>query len=1026
MDINISVRNQGGTLITPSMLELEIDSVPVGWTEVSTGIFNAHWTVEDSMSDHILSVYAEEPGYTSPKGEIGIFKDYDISIPKVIPENVNLVYIGEMSQTIDLNATAEYPYPFSYPLTDLNTNSFKVHIYDALDVNTGIEGELVYNNGTWEVIGVNVSSLPEGNYHTIFNISAHYYPSSYYLGPSFAIEHILFFVGPNQTYDPIDKIYDLWNLTVISTYTLDGNLTGAELTTRSYELMIWEGGPSLNTTNIKGTLDYDVANGTFYTFDLDLDALQAGDYYMKLAASTVYTDVHYRNTTYFSIVLPLFIWGPQADYSGGLKQTLDIKNVRITTSPDPVDILLNSQITSASYVLKREDNTSTGFSGDLVHIGGKYEILGLNLSTLSDGNYFVEVFFDTLKNGNISNRSQIFEVKQIVQVFGPTILYKGDLIQTLDVSGIYAIASKAGVGNLTPTNAKVAVAKIYNETGFETGLERQLLWNNLSNRWYLDNFKVSGLDEGDYSVRAVFSFDNVTNWTSSPKTFKLKHLILSSDPDVNYTRSLQVVDVTGFKVQSSFLGAAVIGSSLAEEHTYQIINNDGDALTSVKGDLQFQGDTWEALNIDTSSLGEGFYYVECLVSYKTKVALKTTETFRVEYDLKVERPDANYNPVMDTIVVDNIKAYSESPNIGNLTDATATTMKVQIRDIKNTTILDDTLDYENGTFSKTFYNVSFKGIVTGTYYAYISFETKFAPVVSNRSYDFQVVIPSSDDDIVDDDIVDDDIVPDDDDDDDDDDNFLRKYWWAFGIGLLVFLIILIIAIVLIVVFVTKRKSDEEDEFDSEEDAIYCPECGYEVYPDEYECPECGADIDDDWGDDFSDDDEEWEEELEAPDDDDWDDDWDDDDEDWDDDDWDEPPPPPKKGSKSKGPKKKSSTEWIDDSEEDWDLEDSEANLNDIERSSIPRYDDDDVETWDVEKDDYDYDDWDDDEDWDDEDWTPAPKKSSKKKSGSKRSSKKKEKSGSKKKAPANDIFGEFDNELDDDDWDDEDWDDDDW
>jgi hypothetical protein len=899
LEINVTIYNESGSKVTPDNLTVEVDSLSLTPVEMATGVYIATWPIAQGKLHH-LRIETEKTGYTSPKGKDIIVKEYDLIVPQI------QITPGEV------NTSARYPKPLDNPLTNTNTNSAQAFIYQSDDTYTGLNTDLYSNGPVWEVFGFNVSSLISGDYYVLFAFEAKYFPYATSKGPAFSVEHLLYFNEPTVDYDIEEYKLDMRNLSIHGTYSLEQNPAPSNLTTRSYRIFVYDSGWTSSDMGINGNLGYNSTTGTFLIEDLDLSGLPNGDYYVKISASTAYTGTFKKNTTYFSVKLPIYLWGPELNYIGGLKQTLTIGNIRISTSLDPKDVLPASLVSQETFEVYDDNDTKVMF-GLLKETDNVWSAT-VNVSSRPQGSYYVKVSFLIQDYGPLGATTSSFDITHIVKVTRPLIEYTPSLSQKMSAISIKAISSYSKVGEINDTNAAVHSYILMTGNGTATGIKGDLEWDFASKYWKAQDVQIGSLDEGSYFVRASVSNDNLSDHYNDSETFELEHIFEHFGPELIHHESKRTIDLKNFRVRSSFAGAKEINKTLATVNTYSVYRISDKTDMGITGDLVFANGFWQAYGINISSLPAGDYYVECKVGYKEK-HVTGNATFSVRYELIVYPAKLKYDALNDILTVYEVRAYSDDPSLGNLDDQMAIKAQVRILDEEMNPVpfFAANLDYDGTYFYKDYVNASEKGLEDGIYYAEITFQAWLTDEVVNISEPYTVTL-----------------LVEGDDDDDDDDDILPSISILFAalMGLFALVLIVIVTVLIAIFMLSKRKKSERD-LDESGDSSGRRKRAF----DEEEEDEDDWD-DDDWSDEEDDDD--WDDE--DLDDDDEEDDWDDEDLDDDDeeDDWED--------------------EDLDDDDDDYDLDDDEDDDWDDE-------DDYDLDDEDFDDDDYDLDDEDDD-DWD--------------------------------------------------------------
>ena len=940
----VTVRDQSGTKTSPDSITVLVDSQSLTGNLLATGEYKFKWTVSQPTADHMLKVVASSAGKFSPKGQSTITREYDLIIPQLDIAQGNATYIGGLTQTVSANTTADYPAPFATPVTGGpagNAVSAKARLYNDNDINTGLGADLAYDaiGGGWSVTGLNVSTLPEGDYYVLWSFGANYVPVTTLKGPSFTIAHRLYFNTPHQTYDPISKLLSITNVTVRCTYVSHNPLEPVDLITRTYEVFKYNGGPTNITMSMTGDLSYDVSSMTYETLGLDVSALPQGNYYVKLAAEDIDSGVWTYDLPNFTVGMRVYVWTPLVTYTAGLAQNIDIQGARLTTSQNQADIITPDQVQVHTYSVLSMGGTAQNITGNLTFDSNLWGATGINVSGLAQGAYFVMVFFKTnLAQGE--NRSLDFNVTHDIVISRPVIEYTPALFQRINITSVSATNSYSKVGKVTPLNAVLHGYEVLTKAGGITGIKGDLDYDTASGTWNYQRLDVSSLVDGEYVVRATVSTNSSNAAYQDSSAFAMSHFTQSSMPVVLYDHANQTIDVAGFVVKASRNHGGDLTESLVSAHYFKVYRNSDDNDTGITGNLSYVNASWEARGIGVSTLDPADHYVICTLVYNGKDADGRSESFRVIHDLTVFPPKAAYDPNTDTIRIWDAKAYTTAPGIGYLDNHTAATKRVEIYGAGDKVYYTNILDHNGSAFFKDVSGVKGRNFLEGQYYVKVFFATNFSSEVAAASQPFNVTFKAAvDDDTDDDDTGDDDMFP-----------GTGRYGSYICAAIIIGLVILLVVVAVIVAVVYKRQKDakkagkadkEEDEgeeWDADDEAEFgekgfgaskkgkkgkggktgkkkgtkkgakdeeeffetnCPECGATVFSDEDFCPTCGEELHLDTG-------------KKAP---------KDDDEFWLDDVEDEEPTPPKKGKAGKkdttdkiGKKQPSETDWDDEDE----------------------------------------------------------------------------------------------------------------
>jgi len=553
-------------------------------------------------------------------------------------------YTSLTTQTVDTQLNAFYPFPVDTEVDDNNAYYVKAHIYNSAgDVFTGISVNMTYGIDSWELGEYNVSSLPEGTYYFLFEVSAHYYPLISVKGGSFTVVHMLHFLTFDLEYDVVSHVLNLDNISIISSYSVDDVLSPSELDNSTYEIYTYLGDYTETSTSVSDDLFYE-GNGTFVVKDLLLD-LDVGEYYVRLRARTPYSGVHQINSTIFAVTTTILVSKPLTRYYGGLRQNVRFSNLKVT-HPSLSLAMNESHVSKAAYTLLAEDNTSMGISGNFTHIGnGLWEAI-FNTTNMDDGTYYAYIDIDTYFYGKGNASSDTFTVKHAVIVTEPERLYHRDT-QTLDVFNVSAYSSFPEAPVLTDTKVDVHEYRVYrNIDDTATTVSGDLVYNST---WKAMAINVSVLPEGDYYVMALFGYRNKTAEERSLLTFRVEHDVYVLRPSAYYDARNDTIVVSNITAYSTDPAIGELTNLTATRSSVRVMDPTGENAI-LHGALDYDGTSWGYVFLNASENGivNGTYIVEVtFATMFTPAVSNTSDPFVVSHYVP-------YVPVDDDVVDDDV------------------------------------------------------------------------------------------------------------------------------------------------------------------------------------------------------------------------------------------------------------------------------------------------------------------------------------------------------------------------------------
>ncbi|MHA1382240.1 MAG: FG-GAP-like repeat-containing protein [Candidatus Helarchaeota archaeon] len=298
-----------------------------------------------------------------------------------------------------------------------------------------------------------------------------------------------------------------------------------------------------------------------------------------------------------------------------------------------------------------------GFSSQIVASGG---------DVLAAGDFNNDSYID------ISAYRSDYHILHFIQGFipPPTIssvdVSYDQVKQTINIENISVYCSEHGVIN--NTNAIVNITSIMNSTFQDVNLTGNLTWTG--SNWEALNIDVSMLPEGDYYINVTFGDTDTLGNNSLASQISTKFTVDHDDGiygiNVNYLgNEIQKINITIDIVNCSYSGIGNITGYEAKIRSFAIFNATG-YYTGVNGNFTYSNTTgifrWEAINISTTSLPEGTYYVS--INFSDYLGYDNisinSSTFNVDHVLfSTGIPSVSYDGNLTQIIhIRNISVYN--------------------------------------------------------------------------------------------------------------------------------------------------------------------------------------------------------------------------------------------------------------------------------------------------------------------------------------------------------------------------------
>ncbi len=489
-------------------------------------------------------------------------------------------------------------------------------------------------------------------------------------------------------------------------------------------------------TELKSELIYD--DDRWGVKGWNVSSLATGDYYIMIRVSPRDSSYLEKKTDIFSVIHGMHFNSPEMDFNHSSKQ-LNLWNLTATSTWSIHGRLSPTEISLIRYEVISDDptvpeNVKIEGEPDYDYRSESFVILNASMAPLLPGSYHLEIFISTSYSEAEPLKTESFSINSSFYIFGPDIEYVGRMTQMVYLSNVLLSSStdpldSGYVGNLTEY-----AYKLFSDDEAFQGISGNLtlhdgLWNASIN--------VSGLHEGSYYVEVSFVDAKLGSAAARSGRFNVSHYIQSTVPEVNYDRTAGNVKIFVSSVRSSYRSFPVIDETTSDLNDFKVFNQDG-TETGIFGKLSCVKGKWSA-EFSASDLTFGAYYISCYFGYAGHVTEVNSSLFDLEFPLHVNEPLVIYNQLEDEIRVFGIRPYSDTATIGYLDPYGATEMSVRILDLKGEVVMEGILDYENGEFYIIFGRISKRVLVSGSYWAEVTFATVNIDPVSNLSKPFSIL-----------------------------------------------------------------------------------------------------------------------------------------------------------------------------------------------------------------------------------------------------------------------------------------------
>jgi hypothetical protein len=565
---------------------------------------------------------------------------------------------------------------------------------------------------------------------------------------------------------------DLYSITANSSHASIGMIDEGEATIYSYSIYSAVTG----NTSITGDLEYDSTNKQWYKENISLTTLTNGEYYVYCVFRTA-LDVRTigPKSKTFTLTHTIIISPPDLSYNPD-DNFLNITNIQAVCTENSIGFVNDTEAISYQYEIRLIDDSISVLSGNLSYISEKWEARNVNVSTLVAGKeYWVIAYFEVIGANGTSPHSNSFRAGYTIIVSTFTINYNNNE-QLVDVNDVIATSQNPVYGELDNIEAVNHSYAIYTESGEITAIVDNLEWTG--DDWNALDINVSELTFGKYYVTCTFS--TVDGWGQSEPSelFRIFDPIAAkitvSTPVISYNNNERELDIDNVLAVCSNVVHGELDDTEAIIHSYQIYSEEDDVTPELAGELTYSSGSWQAEDIDVSSLTKGVYYVKCYFEDSDAIGESNpSELFAVgNFKITVSAPTIEFDSANKSLSIVNVIAICNNSLHGTLDDSEIVSAMYRIYTKGNDyTGINGNLTYNGVSWEARGITVS--SLAEGEYYAVCYFRDNDATGQSQASVYFEITAEQ---------------------------NWFEKYWWV-----LVIIGAAVIIIVIVVVIIVRRR-----------------------------------------------------------------------------------------------------------------------------------------------------------------------------------------------------------------------------
>jgi len=339
----------------------------------------------------------------NPEGAVANSTPFEL-VHKIIISGINLIYTAGFVQTLNITVLhAVSTYKYHSTIIYQNYRFFFQANHTAV-LNPNLFGNLTAKGSFWSVL-VNVSKLPINTYYvmvTFADSTAVNSKGSAYT-TNFTVTHSLDVSKPQINY--LNNMNQILNISckVKSSYFYQQYFNSSSFGIGTYRIYLSNGNP----TSITGDLHW---NGTYWVAkNVDASLLPVGTYKIKCSFSSYYATAESSLSNSFTISHIIEISKPTIIFNNNTRQ-LTILHVKARSSFYSNGYLTNLTAKASYFEIFTIANQSTGIRGQLSWNGTEWQIYNFAVPSLSNGIYYVKIYFNDSQTSLTASSSAFFGV----------------------------------------------------------------------------------------------------------------------------------------------------------------------------------------------------------------------------------------------------------------------------------------------------------------------------------------------------------------------------------------------------------------------------------------------------------------------------------------------------------------------------------------------------------------------------------------------------------------------------------------
>jgi len=564
--------------------------------DMGIGLHAFNWSVSGPDAA-VLSLVMEEPGYFDREYNNTIRKDFTIDMPSIKGSITDLQYTGGFAQELNISLEANFETPVRSILNDTAAGLARADIYHSNGSYTGIGSDLSFSDDVWRY-GVNISSLPSGDYYSEINIWTPHYPPLKLQTEQFTVSHVISVESPQVVYEGgLVQEYSVLGVTAVGSRL--GPLNGDNINDASFQV-IYENGTPLGSF-----IPLEYIGGYWEARNISASGLSTGTYRVLVNIS----DGEVSGTSLsHQWSVEHFMEASSARVSCRVDESpiIDIMNVTLnSTSGGFGPVPPYSVIMSNFDVIDLSTNVSV-LNGSLESTGGEWEARDIDATSVPAGTFFARCTFAVSGNDPVSSDSDRFAVEHALSYSGdPHVLYRGGFIQEINVQNITVGSSFNGSLDLGNISVESAEFEIQYNNGTATGISGPLVEGNRT--WHAMNVDVSELPQASFFVYCRFKAAGAQEIEIASGNFTVRHQLRFTDIGiVSYDIVGGLLDIQDVSVECSRYGF-----DPKDVRMGFIVYDASGVSAGIAGELFLkEGDLFGTDGIDVSALAVGDYKIK--------------------------------------------------------------------------------------------------------------------------------------------------------------------------------------------------------------------------------------------------------------------------------------------------------------------------------------------------------------------------------------------------------------------------------